>query len=331
MGAGAAHDRHSHTRSAGGRYDRAVSGAPQADATAVLGVGGIGGMLVARTGALGVGTEATVEAIRARGLTLVHDGQTTVVHPEVVTRLDRRVSLLVVAVKAFSLEAALERVDPGSLDGAVVLPLLNGLEHVDLLRARLVGATDAADATSGPVVAAGTIGAVEAFSPEPGFVVQRSAEASITAASDVLGREALQQALAPLAVPGIELVVTEGERAVLWDKAARLAVLAAAAIASGKPVGELRDDPAWRRRLEAALVEACAVAAADGVDLDATRQWSIVESLPANLVPSAARDASVGRPTELDAITGSVVRAARRLDTWTPMLDGLLADAARHS
>lgn len=287
---------------------------------AVLGLGGIGGMLVARTGALGVGTEATVDAIRAGGLTLVHDRQTTVAQPEVVTRLDRPVSLLVVAVKAYSLEAALERVDPGSLDGAVVLPLLNGLEHVEVLRERL-------DA----VVAAGSIGAVEAFSPEPGFVVQRSSGATITAASDAFGREELEDVLAPLAVPGIEVAVTDGERAVLWEKAARLAVLAAAAIASGQAVGELRDDPTWRRRLEAALVEACAVAAADGVELDAAAQWSIVQHLPASLVPSAARDASVDRPTELDAITGSVVRAARRLDVWTPMLDGLLADAARHS
>ena len=287
---------------------------------AVLGIGGIGGMLVARTGALGVGTEGSVAAIREAGLTLVHGGQTRVAHPEVATRLDRPVSLLVVAVKAQSLDPALERVDPDALADAVVLPLLNGLEHVDLLRERL-------DA----VVAAGSIGAVEVFSPEPGFVVQRSAGATITAASEALPREALERALAPLAVDGIEVVLADDERAVLWEKAARLAVLAAAAIASGKPVGELRVDPAWRRRLEAALVEACAVAEADGVQLDAAAQWSIVEQLPASLVPSAARDASVGRPTELDAITGSVVRVARRLDVWTPMLDGLLADAARHS
>ena len=50
--------------------------------------------------------------------------------------------------------------------------------------------------------------------------------------------------------------------------------------------------------------------------------------LPPEPHPSAARDASVGRPTELDAITGSVVRAGRRLGVSTPVLDGLLADAA---
>ncbi len=126
-------------------------------------------------------------------------------------------------------------------------------------------------------------------------------------------------------------MVADDERAVLWEKAARLAVLAAAAVASGKPVGELRDDAAWRRRLEAALVEACAVAAADGVELDAGEAVVDRREPPREPRPSAARDASVGRPTELDAITGSVVRAARRLGVWTPMLDGLLADAARHS
>ena len=296
---------------------------------AVLGVGGIGGLLAMRTGALCIGTEGTAQAISARGLTLVQDGVTAVAHPDIVTRLDRPVALLVVAVKAFALEAALERLDPEALDGAVVLPLLNGLEHVDAIRARLGARGESTRAL--PVVAAGSIGRVEAFSPEPGFVVQRSSAATIIAASDELDRETLDASLAPLRVPGIELVVAEGERGVLWEKAARLAVLAAASIASGKPVGWVRREPEWRPRVEAALREACAVAEADGVALDAARQWSIVESLPEGLVPSAARDASVGRPTELDAITGSVVRAARRLGVWTPMLDGLLADAARHS
>ena len=55
---------------------------------AVLGLGGIGGMLAVRTGALCVGTERTVDAIRERGLRLVHVGETTVAHPEATTRLE---------------------------------------------------------------------------------------------------------------------------------------------------------------------------------------------------------------------------------------------------
>ena len=70
-----------------------------------------------------------------------------------------------------------------------------------------------------------------------------------------LGRSAagLAKRLAPLAVPGIDVQVTDRERRVLWEKAARLAVLAAAAMAAAKRIGELRDDPAWRRDSRPAL------------------------------------------------------------------------------
>ena len=291
-----------------------------AAATAVLGLGGIGGLVAARTHALCIGTERTVEAIRTNGLTLVHDGAPSVTRPAAATRLDRPVGLLVVAVKAYSLDAALERIAPRAVEGAVVLPLLNGLEHVEALRARLGAAA----------VAAGSIAGVEAYSPEPGVVVQTTTGATLTVAADALPRERLEAAVEPLRVPGIEVVVRDGERALLWEKAARLAVLAAAAVASGLPVGELRRDEMWRRRLRAGLAEACNVAEADGVPLDEERQWATIESLPDGLLPSAARDAQAGRPTEVDAITGSVVRAGARHGVWTPMLDGLLADATAH-
>ena len=123
-------------------------------------------------------------------------------------------------------------------------------------------------------------------------------------------------------------MVGHDERAALWEKGARLAVLAAATVASGLAVGPLRADDAWRPRLVDALREACAVAAADGVALDAAAQWAIIGAMPDDLTTSAARDAAAGRPTELDAITGSVVRAGARLGVPTPELAALLEEAA---
>jgi 2-dehydropantoate 2-reductase len=283
---------------------------------AVLGVGGVGGMLAARTGAICIGTGRTVEALRATGLTLVHEEGTTVVHPEASERLERSVALLVVAVKAHDLEAALERVDADALASAVVLPLLNGLEHMDVLRGRFPGR-----------IAAGSIGRVEAYSPEPGFVVQRSPGAAIAAASSDVDAGRLSKALEALRVPGLDVAVEEDERAVLWEKAARLAALAAATVASGAALGALRADAAWRSRLEASLAEACAVASRDGIDLDTAGQWAIIETLPADFTTSTARDVAAGRPSELDAIAGSVVRAGTRLGVPTPTLAELLADA----
>ena len=113
----------------------------------------------------------------------------------------------------------------------------------------------------------------------------------------------------------------------LREKAARLAGLAAATVAANRPVGALRDDSTWGGRMRTALDEAAAVAAADGVALDAAAQWSIIEAVPPELTTSAARDAAAGRPTELDAITGSVVRAGLRLGVPTRALAALLEEA----
>jgi 2-dehydropantoate 2-reductase len=293
---------------------------------AVLGIGGVGGVIAARAHALCVGTARAVEAVRGSGLTLVaHDGTTSVARLDAAERLDRPVALLVVAVKAHALEEALERIDATELDGAAVLPLLNGLEHLDVVRAWVDAAWG--DAAQRPVVLAGSIGRLEAFSPEPGFVVQHTPGALVTIASDALEADAVDDAVAPLRVPGIEVVAGSGERAVLWDKAARLSALAAATVASGLPVGRLRADPAWRARLGVALGEACSAARAEGVALDPAAQWAIIEAMSDALTTSTARDAAAGRPTELDAITGSVVRAARRAGVPTPELERLLDEA----
>lgn len=294
---------------------------------AVLGVGGVGGMIAARTGALCVGTERTVAAIRSGGLTLTHDGLTTVTRPQAAERLEQPVALLVVAVKAYDLEAALDRVEPEALAGALVLPLLNGLEHVDALRARFEGARYKS-LRAPPAVAAGSIGSVSAHAPEPGFVVQGTpSPGRITAASRRLDRDRLAATLAPLHVPGIEVVQLDDEREVLWEKGARLAVLAAATVASGQTVGALRADPVWHRRMRTALDEGLAAAAAEGVSLAADAQWGMIEAMPPELTTSAARDAAAGRPTELDAIVGSVVRAARRHAVEVPTLDALWQEA----
>jgi 2-dehydropantoate 2-reductase len=294
---------------------------------AVLGLGGIGGVIAARTDALCVGTERTVAVIRERGLTLAHDGLTTVTHLQAVERLEQPVALLVVAVKAYDLEAALDRVSPKALDGALVLPLLNGLEQVESIRARLEQTCNTVSQAP-PVVAAGSIGSMSAHAPEPGFVVQGTpSPGRITAASRDLGRDRLGAALAPLRVRGLEIVLLDDEREVLWEKAARLAALAAATVASGQTVGALRDDPTWRRRMRTALEEGVTAAAAEGVTLAADEQWGMIEAMPPDLTTSAARDASAGRPTELDAITGSVVRAAVRLGVPTPVLGALLEEA----
>jgi 2-dehydropantoate 2-reductase len=286
---------------------------------AVLGPGAVGGALAARVASSGhrvicVASARAAEAIHERGLTLSWLDLMFATRPEAVERLIEPVDLLLVTVKARDLDRALDRIQE---EAAIVLPLMNGLEHPAVLRRRL-----------GRRVVAGSI-RIEAVCPEPAFVVQQSPFTVVRLASDDLPRERLEPVAALLQAAQIETHVDASEKAVLWEKAARLAALAPATAIAQRPVGELRADPEWRPRLEAAIAEACDVATADGAPTAPAEQWAIIDSLPEALTTSAARDIAAGRPSELDAITGAVVRAGRRLGVLTPALDELLERCRR--
>lgn len=281
------------------------------DTIAVLGPGAVGGALavpLALSGArvVCVAKPDTAEAIARDGLTLVRCGELLHARPEANTDLREPVDLLLVTVKAPALDDALDRI---LADASTVLPLMNGLEHVDAIRARL----------NGRVIAA-SIGRLEAYRDGPTRIVQTTPAPLVTVASPGGAAELLRAA-------GLEVRVGESERAVLWEKLARLAPLSAATAAKQQPLGELRSDPHWRATLEAAVEEACAVAAADGVLLDPTAQWEILDAMPASVTTSTARDAADGRPTELDATMGAVIRVAKRVGVSIPTLERLLAEA----
>jgi len=132
----------------------------------VLGPGGVGGLLA---GALQrSGTEVTVVArdstaavISQRGLRV--DSVSLggfVAHPRAAERLEEPVDVLIVATKASGLKPALERIDTAP---DLVLPLLNGLDHIAILRERFEPGS----------VLAGSI-RVEADRPESGVVVHTS-------------------------------------------------------------------------------------------------------------------------------------------------------------
>jgi 2-dehydropantoate 2-reductase len=279
---------------------------------AVLGPGAVGTVFAVPLTRAGyrvvcVARAEAVAAIRREGLTLVRRSGASEARPEAVETLEEPVAVLLVAVKAFALEEALARIDA---EPRTIVPLLNGLEHVERLRALL----------GGRVVAA-SVGRLEAYRDRPTVVAQTTGQPVVTLAPKAGGADEL------FAAAGADVRRGVSERAVVWEKVARLAPLAAATALTQRPVGDLRDDPEWRARLESAIAEACAVAAAEDVDLDPADQWKIIDAMPADLTTSTARDVAARRPSELDAITGAVVRAGRMLDVPTPTLDRLLEAA----
>ena len=288
---------------------------------AVLGPGAVGGSLAVRLTLGGVRTICVAPPevtgmIALAGLVIETDGKTLTARPEVTDRLEVPVGLLLVTVKAPELEAALERVDPAVVEEGVVLPLLNGLEHMEVIRARL-----------GPRVAAGSVSHYQAYRAGRVQIVETTSGPLITMASDDLSQRELEAVGELFHLARLEVRIGTSEKRVLWRKLSRIAPLAAATAATGRPVGALRKDPEWRPRLEQAIAEACAVAAADGVSHNVGEQWTIIDGMPSDLPPSAARDVAAGNRSELDAIVGAVLRAGRRLDAPCPALTELAVTA----
>lgn len=283
---------------------------------AILGPGGVGGFLAgalehAGTSVTVVAREPTAELIERDGLriesVLLGDFE---VQPSAVALLAEPVDALLVATKAGGLEPALERIraDPG-----LVVPLLNGLEHMATLRARF-----------GDRAVAGSI-RIEADRPQPGRITQTSQFLRVDIAAVNAGRrpaiETLETALTDAGVP---VAVSGSEAEVLWSKLVRLNAIACMTSAYDLQMGAIRSDPELRRELEATVGEAAAVATAEGADIDVEHVMRELDAVHPSLGSSMQRDIAAGRPPELDAIPGAVLRAAERHGLACPTIEMLV-------
>jgi 2-dehydropantoate 2-reductase len=286
---------------------------------AVLGPGGVGGLLAGALDRAGsevvvVARESTAAVIAQRGLRVesVTFGEFTA-RPRVLARLDEPVDALLVATKAAGLEPALARI---GTEPALVLPLLNGLDHLALLRAHFPAER----------VLAGSI-RVEADRPQPGVVVHTSpfllVDMASAAPSARAGMQALEQALS---AAGVRTHVLDSEAQVMWSKLVRLNALACTTSAYDKLLGEIRSTPRLRADLEGAIEEGCAVGQAEGAaDVVPAKAMAELERAHDTLGSSMQRDIAAGREPELDAIPGAVLRAAARHGIACPTIERLCA------
>jgi 2-dehydropantoate 2-reductase len=288
---------------------------------AVLGPGGVGGLIAgALDRAGGVGGTVTVIARESTARVILEQGLRVssvclgefLTHPRADACLREPVDVLVVATKAIGLEEALERI---AAQPRLVLPLLNGLEHLPLLRERFGEDT----------VVAGTI-RVEADRPEPGVVVHTSPFLRVDMASRYAGARAGMQLLAQtLEDAGIPARVRDSEPLVMWSKLVRLNALACTTSAYDKLLGEIRSTPELRDELVGAIAEGCAVALAEGALIDSSDPLGELSDAHATLGSSMQRDIAAGRTPELDAIPGAVLRAGARHGVDCPTIERLVA------
>jgi len=215
----------------------------------------------------------------------------------VADRLDGQFDVVWITVKATALEAAHRTVAPEKLDDGVVMPLLNGVDHVEQLR----------DRYGAERVLPGTI-QVEAEQIGPGRVRHLSAFANVQVAPRPATWARAEALCEDLHGTGLGCDVREDEVTMLWSKLCFLAPFALATTASGGSLGVVRSDPRWWTRLEGCVKEACAVGAAEGAKVAPEPILATLKGAPDGFQSSMQKDVAAGRPPEVEAIAGPILR-----------------------
>lgn len=282
---------------------------------AILGAGGVGGLMAACFAKLG---DSVTLVVRAESLAqypeqLQLESPFGNFHVPITKSAEvPPCDVLWFTVKATQLDGALKAVTRPEAVGAIV-PLLNGIDHVAMLRANY-GTEKVIPATI----------AVETERIAPALIVHRSPFARLSMLSR--GRDLLGETIEGLGKIGFECRFVDDESTLMWSKLVFLAPFALSTTAAGQPIGGVLSDPGRRDLAVGCVREACAVAAAEGAKVDPNAIIVGSGKFPPGMRSSMQKDVEQGNPPELDAIAGPILRGATRHGIAVPATQRLVAE-----
>jgi len=292
---------------------------------AVMGAGSIGGYfggMLARGGnrVTLIARGPHLMAIKQKGLRIITD------QGELVTRCFATddpaqvgpVDLILLTVKTYHNPQAIPAMRPMVDRDTVVLCLQNGFNSYQA----------AADIVGTEHVLPGAA-YIEAGLAEPGVVTQNGpvvrVEFGEPDGSDTQRGQRILQTLEKSGVPArFNLDIHQA----LWSKFLFIATMAGVTTLARQTMAQLMPRPEWRLFIAGCLEEVAAVGRASGVQLDPdTIDLTIryIEGSLEQLQASMHSDILAGRPLELEALNGAVVRAGRKVNVPTPINDYIYA------
>jgi 2-dehydropantoate 2-reductase len=224
------------------------------------------------------------------------------------------------ACKAYDLDSAIDDfADALASDGAI-LPVLNGINHIDVLRDRL----GAARVLGGVVIFLATMNP-EGEITVPGYGTGQTSFGELTGA-----RSARCEAIrATLATGGVQSTLSDNIVAEMWAKFCGFGATAAIATLTRARAGEVAATPAAAGFIAAALDECGRVGAQAGYPLPDALVEIVrgVWTQPGSTYgPSILHDIEAGRATEGEYTVGDLVRRADRLGVDVPILRAALCN-----
>jgi 2-dehydropantoate 2-reductase len=230
------------------------------------------------------------------------------------TNLREPVDAVLVTVKATQLGDAVARVPREALGDAIVVPFLNGFEHVERLRS-VYPERAVVPATIRIETARVRTGLIRHTSP---FATLELAKAG--------GDPRVERLAEHLRATGIEVRLVEDERTMLWDKFAVLEPMAMITTSARANIGYARTHR--RDDLVGLVGEVAAVATADGAAKHPDQLLAFIDSLPETMESSMQRDDAAEQPLEVDALGGALIRRAEMHGVDVPVTRRITAELA---
>lgn len=291
---------------------------------AIIGIGGIGGYYGGKLAAKYAGGEHRIifvargehlQAIRKQGLRLsTVEGDMTAI-PALATDNPRdagRFDLVLICVKSYGLEAAARQIKDNLHDETVIIPLLNGVNIAERLKAVLPkgrilpGCVYISTRIEGPGVVRQVGGSGQLiFGPEK--------------AEDL---EACRPIEAFLREAGIKAELVGNIAVPLWTKYIFIDPLAGLTSMTGKAFGAIMEDEAHKGMLAGLMQEVLLIAKAQGVSLPGDIVQATIakaSTFPKETRTSLQLDFEKGNPAELDIFMSYVVAAGKKLGVPVPL------------
>ncbi len=293
---------------------------------AVIGAGGVGGYFggkLAHGGAdvVFIVRGATLDALRTRGLRVdsikgdfVIERPNATDDPASVGKVDA----VFVTVKTWQIAEAAHQIKPMIGDDTMVIPLENGIDAAGQVSAVL-----------GPEHVAGGLCGIVSFLAAPGHIRHIGIDPFVMFGELDNRRSARVERLREACVAaGVQADIPSDIHHALWSKFVFIASMSGIGAATRVPIGVWRAMPETRALATRAIREIVDVALARGVNLggdDAVeRTLGRFDGLPPDATSSLQRDIIDGKPSELDAQLGAVVRLGHDAGVPTPVCETLL-------
>ena len=287
---------------------------------AIFGTGGAGGYFggqLARAGeeVVFIARGDHLQAIRSRGLVIETPAGETVIRPTLATDAPGEagpVDVVLVGVKTWQVPDAARAIRSMIGPETFVVPLQNGVEASSQLAAELPPEH----------VLEGLCGTLS-WVTEPGRIRSIGKVHFVKLGErDNRASERAERLRAAFERAGVNAEVPADVHAALWAKFLFVVSLGGVGAVTRVPVGILRSLPRTRQMLEDCMREILAVARARRISLEDPvigKTLAFVDSLAPDGTTSLQRDIMAGKPSELEAWNGAVVRFGRQAGVPTPL------------